>query len=101
MNKPKNATDAAGHIVKLLNPGVPYSMQGVGAQKIVDYVKQRDAAIAQVLCDLLEGELKDEVKWQKAKYDVKSVEAVCFNRGIRKAQALIRQTLDPISSNER
>ena len=30
----------------------------------------------------VEGERKDEVKWKKAKYDVKSVEAVCYNRGI-------------------
>jgi hypothetical protein len=33
---------------------------------------------------------KDEVKWKKAKHDVKSVEAVIYNRGITDAQALVR-----------
>lgn len=97
MNKPKNATDAAGHIVKLLSPGVPYPMQGVGAQKVVDYVKQRDAAIAQVLCDLLE--YRKYLIHDPHRSDEE--EEYIHNLAIEQAQALIRQTLEPISSNER
>lgn len=39
---------------------------------------------------LAENLKKDEVKWQKAKYDVKSVEAVCYNRGVTDSQHALR-----------
>ena len=41
-------------------------------------------------CEVIEGMKKDEVKWQKAKYDVKSVEAVCYNRGVTDTQHALR-----------
>lgn len=59
------------------------------------------AHIATVLIAGLERERKDEVKWQKAKYDVKSVEAVIHNRALDTAIALIRQTLTDVTSEEK
>ena len=52
-------------------------------------------ATAQVLCDLLEGERITTMVGIGLYEDEKA-----HNAAIEQAQALIRQTLDPISSNE-
>jgi len=62
---------------------------------------------AQALCDLLEGLIQCEHA-VNTNHECKNCNAdehpygadTSYNKGIRKAQAFIRQTLDPISSNE-
>lgn len=70
------------------------------ARDIIEMVETRDKTTAGVLCDLLEGKRATDA-------DIEPRGGMCvefadgFNDGLYHAQALIRQTLDPISSNER
>lgn len=68
-----------------------------GAQCIRRAVQRDRQHITEVLCDLLEAE-KEVIR---TVYDKQMEQRVHRLEEISKAQALIRQTLDPISSNER
>lgn len=64
MNKPKNSEDAAKHIIKVLFPGTPYPLQSPAAQKVIEYMKERDKYLHHQLQKVREEtieEIKDSV----------------------------------------
>lgn len=77
--KTKNAQDASEHIVKLLNPGVPYPMQSTGAQSVLAYMQLRDQATLTALVTALEG--------MKGVYSAKDA--------TDKAKEIVKQLLTP------
>ena len=67
----------------------------VNANKLhsVEMMSFRPATLKETLLGEIGILKKDEVKWKKAKYDVKSVDAVLYNRALSDVEAIINRLM--------
>ena len=76
---------------------IPEERKEYNTEILTTLLTKHEEAILQKDIERMEMMKKDEVKWKKAKYDVKSVDGVIYNRALNTLIELKRKELEELN----